>query len=91
MRFEHLGKIEDIEKSIQCFQKALKLFPRPHLDWSDSFSNLASALLKRFEQKRNFEDLEESIQHHREALKLRPVHHPNRSSSLNDLAEALST
>ena len=41
-RFEHLGRIDDLENAITCHRQALALRPHGHPYRSFSFNNLAS-------------------------------------------------
>ncbi|KAJ6522394.1 hypothetical protein B0H19DRAFT_1348589 [Mycena capillaripes] len=82
------GGLQDIEKIIQQYQKAL---PRAHpgADQERLLNNLADALHTRFKQKGQMKDINEAIELHRRALALRPPPHPKRGISLNNLAIAV--
>jgi len=69
-RFEHSGRMEDLEETIICHREALALRPRGHHNSPSSLNNLANALSTRFEQSGSMKDLE-AITCHREALALR--------------------
>ncbi|KAJ7210711.1 hypothetical protein GGX14DRAFT_565324 [Mycena pura] len=73
-RFERLGRIEDLNESIECSKK-------PPLN------NLGNSVCERFRQRGDLEDIEEAIRLGREALALRPAPHndPDRASHLDNL------
>ena len=64
IRFEQLGRFEDLEEAITCNRQALVLFPHGHPHRSLSLNNLANAVSTRFEQLGRMEDLEEAIVKH---------------------------
>ncbi|KAF7982225.1 hypothetical protein HWV62_29426 [Athelia sp. TMB] len=89
-RFDQLGEMADLEKSITCYQSALQLHPLGHPYRSTTFNNLAGVLKTRFEQSGQIADLEQSISYYRSALEPHPLGHPNRSASPNNLAVVLN-
>jgi tetratricopeptide (TPR) repeat protein len=75
LRFEELGKIEDLQEAITFYGEALARCPPGHPDHPSSLNNLANTLFTRFEQLGKMEDLEEAITYHHQALDLFPPGH----------------
>ena len=88
-RFEHDGRIEDLDESVSLYQDALTLAPVGSADRPGTLSNLGRAMKRRFERSGSVEDMSTSIRLHQEALALSPEGHPNRFSSLTNLGGVL--
>lgn len=90
-RYEHLGRIEDLEDSITFHQKALALRPPGHQDRACSQKNLADVLLTRYEYSGKVDDLDAAISLNRDAIASRGPNQPDLSGYHVNLANALST
>ena len=61
MRFEKIGRMEDLEQSARRAQQAVDLTPQDHPDLASMLNNLGNKLERRFEGMGRMGDLEESI------------------------------
>ena len=69
-RFERLGEIGDIEKSISNFEDAVQLTPDGHEKKAGRLSNLGASLARRFECLGEIGDVEKSISSQEDAVRL---------------------
>ena len=90
MRFNQLGKIDDLNEAVVLGRDALALRPPGDADRSAFLNNLAVHLSTRYNQLGETDDLNESIVLVQEALALHPPGHPRRSTPLSSLASNLS-
>jgi len=60
-RFEHAGKLEDLESAISTLQKAIQLTPDAHAHMASLLNNLANSLFTRFKATENLEDIFQAI------------------------------
>jgi tetratricopeptide (TPR) repeat protein len=88
-RFERLGDLGDINKSVLMFQDAVQLTPDGHPDKPSRLSNLGSLLYHRFGQLGGLSDINKSVLMKEDAVQLTPDGHPYRPSLLNNLGTLL--
>ncbi|KAG8905095.1 hypothetical protein FRB99_000696 [Tulasnella sp. 403] len=88
-RFERSRDVEDLDKAIACFRKALHVLPTDHPSRSLALNNLAAAYHGRTEQNPNSSDLNNAILYFRETLELRDVDDPDRPWTLAGIGGAL--
>jgi hypothetical protein len=86
-RFQHTGRMEDLEEVITHYHNVLALFPVGHPNHFTSLSNLASTITTRFEQSGCIEDLEEAIGYNHDALSQCPPKHPDCSTFFSNLTK----
>ncbi|CAE6478803.1 unnamed protein product [Rhizoctonia solani] len=89
-RFQRLGELEDLEKSIEHETRALALTPDGHPYMPDRVSNLGVSYRDRFQRLGELEDLERSIEHKNRALALTPDGHPDMPDRVTSLAISYS-
>ncbi|KAJ7613091.1 CHAT domain-containing protein [Roridomyces roridus] len=90
-RFEQLGTLEDLHKSVAMQRQAVGLTSDDNPEKSAWLNNLGGSLLKRFQQLNTIEDLQESVAVREHALRLTPDGHPEKASHLNNLGSSLGT
>ncbi|KAJ1305008.1 hypothetical protein OPQ81_000051 [Rhizoctonia solani] len=75
-RFSRFGKLEDLERAIECHSRALALTPNGHPDLSRQLGNLAISYVYRFERLGEIQDLERAIEYNSRAVELTFNDHP---------------
>ncbi|KAJ7193467.1 TPR-like protein [Mycena pura] len=88
-RFERLGDLSDINKSVLMFEDAVKLTPDGHPDKPSLLNNLGNSLLARFEQLGDLSDINKSVLMFEDAVKLTPDGHPVNPSLLSSFGNSL--
>ncbi|KAJ7084120.1 CHAT domain-containing protein [Mycena epipterygia] len=88
-RFEQLGDLSDLNKSIMMNKEAVQLTPDGHPDKPAMLNNLGSSLLGRFERLGDLSDLNKSITMFEDAVQLTPDGHPDKPAMLNNLGSSL--
>ncbi|KAJ7743643.1 hypothetical protein B0H16DRAFT_1008648 [Mycena metata] len=88
-RFERLGSLLDINRSVLMFEEAVQLTPDGHPDKPSRLNNLGNSLLGRFKQLGDLSDINKSILMKEEAVQLTPDGHPDKPSLLNNLGSSL--
>ncbi|KAF7341402.1 hypothetical protein MVEN_01877000 [Mycena venus] len=69
-RFEQLGDLNDLARSVSMFEEGVALLPEGHSERSSNLNNLGNALLHRFERLRDIADINRSVEILREATDL---------------------
>jgi hypothetical protein len=88
-RFESLGDLNDLNKSIVAVQNAVQLTPNDHPDKPSWLINLGHSLSSRFEQLGDLNDINKSVVVTEDAVQLTPDGHPNKPSFLISLGNSL--
>jgi hypothetical protein len=88
-RFEQLGDLSDIIKSVSMLEDAIELTPDGHPDKPTLLNNLGNSLLGRFEFLGDFDDINTSVLMCEKAVQMTPDSHPKKSSWLNNLGNSL--
>ncbi|KAJ7919737.1 CHAT domain-containing protein [Mycena leptocephala] len=88
-RFERLGDLGDINKSVLTFEDAFKLTPDSHPDKPSLLNNLGNSLFRRFEWLGDLSDINKSVLMQEDAVQLTPDGHPDKPSRLNNLGNSL--
>ncbi|THU76030.1 TPR-like protein, partial [Dendrothele bispora CBS 962.96] len=91
LRFEHLGKLGDIENAILVSQQAVNLTPDGHADKAAWLNNLGNAFQRQFECLGKLRDIENAILVTRQAVDLTPDNHVLKAGLLNNLGSALQS
>ncbi|KAJ7828707.1 CHAT domain-containing protein [Mycena leptocephala] len=89
-RFERLGDLSDINKSVLMFEDVVQLTPDGHPDKPYRLANLGSSLSRRFERLGDLSDINKSILMFEDAVELTPDGHPDKPGLLNNLGSLLS-
>jgi hypothetical protein len=90
-RFERLGDLGDLNKSVLRGEDAVYLTPDGHPDKPSWLNNLGNSLLTRFERLGDLDDLNKSVSISEDAVHLTPDGHPDKPSMLNNLGNSLLT
>ncbi|CAE6479184.1 hypothetical protein ACGC1H_006378 [Rhizoctonia solani] len=90
-RFRRLGELDDLNKAIKHYSRAVTLIPGGHLDLPDWFDNLGVAHTERFEHLDKLNDLERAIKWKTRALALTSDSHPGFPDRLGSLAVSYSS
>ncbi|KAF8135924.1 CHAT domain-containing protein, partial [Mycena galopus ATCC 62051] len=88
-RFERLGDLSDLNKSILMFEDAVQLTPDGHHDKPGRLSNLGNSLLDRSQRLGNLNDLNKSMLMNEDAARLTPDDHTEKPMRLNNLGRSL--
>ncbi|KAG9095207.1 hypothetical protein FS749_010870 [Ceratobasidium sp. UAMH 11750] len=87
-RFEHLGKLEDLEAAIRCQSRAIWLMPEGHSFRPGLMNNLGQSLYSRYERLGHLPDLDKAIENQDGAVSLTPEDSLNRPGRLNNLGRS---
>ncbi|THU88541.1 TPR-like protein [Dendrothele bispora CBS 962.96] len=87
-RFEHLGKLEDIENAILVKRQAVDLTPDGNADKAAWLNDIGKAFLSRFEHLGELGDMENAILVNQQAVDLTPDDHPHKPVRLSSLGDA---
>ncbi|KAF8815511.1 hypothetical protein BYT27DRAFT_7155797 [Phlegmacium glaucopus] len=87
-RFQHLGEMEDIEKSIWNLEYAVQLTSHGYLTKAHRLSNLGYALLRRFKCCGKMEDINKSISSLEDAVQLTHSGHTDLLGFYNNLGNS---
>ncbi|KAF8750625.1 hypothetical protein RHS01_09168 [Rhizoctonia solani] len=68
-----MGEIDDLNKAIECYSRALELTPNTHPDLPDRHADLGVAYTDRYRRMGGTADLERSIKYKSRALVLTPM------------------
>ncbi|KAF7348828.1 hypothetical protein MVEN_01402800 [Mycena venus] len=90
-RFERLGDLDDLNKSVSMSENAAHLTPDGHPAKPSMLNNLANSLLRRFERLGDLHDLNKSVLMGEKAVHLTPDNHPENRGMLNNLGHSLLT
>ncbi|KAJ7127712.1 CHAT domain-containing protein [Mycena epipterygia] len=88
-RFECLGDLADLNKSVSMREDAVHLTPEGHPGKPSMLQNLGGVLLCRFEHLGDLTDLNKSVSMREDAVRLTADGHPDKPSMLNNLGGAL--
>jgi hypothetical protein len=88
-RFERLGDLSDINKSVLMKEDAVQLTPDGHPDKPSRLNNLGNSLAHRFERLGDLSDINKSVLMFEDAVQLTPDGHPDKPSRLNNLGNSL--
>ncbi|KAJ7928232.1 CHAT domain-containing protein [Mycena leptocephala] len=88
-RFERLGDLDDLNKSVKIREDAVHLTPDGHPDKPTMLNNLGNSLVRRFERLSDLDSLNKAIKIREDALHLAPDGHLYRASMLNNLGTCL--
>ncbi|KAJ7084084.1 CHAT domain-containing protein [Mycena epipterygia] len=88
-RFEQLGDLSDLNKSIMMFEDAVQLTPDGHPDKPAMLNNLGNSLFCHFERLGDLSDLNKSIMMKEDAVQLTPDGHPDKPGRLSNLGSSL--
>ncbi|KAJ7867030.1 CHAT domain-containing protein [Mycena leptocephala] len=88
-RFERLGDLSDINKSVLMKEDAVQLTPDGHPDKPSRLNNLGNSLLGRFERLGDLSDINKSVLMFEDAVQLTPDGHPAKPGWLNNLGNSL--
>ena len=88
-RYERLGEVVDLERSISVTEDAVQFTPEGHPDRLVRLNNLGDSLSSRYERFGDVVDLERSISLTEDAVQFTPDGHPNKPLRLNNLALSL--
>ncbi|KAG8705134.1 hypothetical protein FRC11_009289, partial [Ceratobasidium sp. 423] len=89
-RFRHRGNIDDLEKALEHFSRALELTPDGHPDLSLRHANLGVSYSDRFQHRGNIDDLGKALGHFSRGLELTPDGHPHLSDRHANLGVSYS-
>jgi hypothetical protein len=85
-RFEYLGTLDGLDKSMWCLQRAVQLTTDAHPGKAARISNLALCQRNRFEHLGTLVDLEDSISNLRNAFQRTEDTHPRKPVYLGNIA-----
>ncbi|KAJ7110487.1 TPR-like protein [Mycena epipterygia] len=88
-RFERLGSLPDINRSVVMRKAAVVLTPDGHPDKPGRLNNLGNSLFRRFERLGDLSDLNKSIMMLEDAVQLTPDGDPDKPGRLNNLGNSL--
>ncbi|KAJ7851751.1 CHAT domain-containing protein [Mycena leptocephala] len=88
-RFERLGDLSDINKSVLMKEDAIQLIPDGHPDKPSLLNNLGISLFRRFERLGDLSDINKSVLMFEDAVQLTPDDHPDKPGRLNNLGNSL--
>ncbi|KAJ6545703.1 CHAT domain-containing protein [Mycena capillaripes] len=88
-RFERLGSLKDINRSILIFESAITLTPDDNPDRPSLLNNLGTSLLSRFKRLGGLDYLNQSILRLEAAITATPDGHSNKPSMLNNLGNSV--
>ncbi|KDR73809.1 hypothetical protein GALMADRAFT_142238 [Galerina marginata CBS 339.88] len=89
-RFERLGGLNDVNKSVLMFENAVQLIPNGHPDKHSWLNNLGNSLMSRFERLGDLNDIKKSVLILEDAVQLTPDGHPDKPSLLNNFGNSLA-
>ncbi|CAE6526603.1 unnamed protein product, partial [Rhizoctonia solani] len=89
-RYQRLGQLEDLDKSLEFDSRALALTPDDHPDMPSRLADLAVSYTDRYRRLGALDDLEKSLAHRTRALELTPDGHPDLPNRLANLAVSYS-
>ena len=84
-RFQETGDLQDIDRAISHYQKAVEPTPSGDADLPDYLSNLGSSYVLRFEHVGDLQDIDHAIFHHQRAVESTPSGHVDLPDHLNNL------
>ncbi|CAE7118732.1 unnamed protein product [Rhizoctonia solani] len=84
-RYQRLGELEDLEKSIEYLSCAATSAPEDHPEIPHYLSNLGASYTDRYRRLGDLDDLEKSIEHLSRVVKLTPEGHPEMPYCLGNL------
>ncbi|KAJ6564551.1 CHAT domain-containing protein [Mycena capillaripes] len=88
-RFEQVGDMDDLNKSVSMIEDAVQLSPDGHPGKPSILNNLGNSLLARFGRLGNLDDLNKSMLMGEDAVYLTPDGHPDKPLRLNNLGNSL--
>ncbi|KAF7363171.1 hypothetical protein MVEN_00669600 [Mycena venus] len=88
-RFQRLGDLNDLTKSIMMFEATVQLTPDGHPNKPSRLNNLGTSLCLRFERLGDLSDNNKSVLIFEDAVQLTPDGHPGKPLRLNNLGNAL--
>ncbi|KAJ7127988.1 CHAT domain-containing protein [Mycena epipterygia] len=88
-RFERLGSLLDINRSVVILETAVALTPDGHPGKPAGLNSLGNSLLSRFKRLGGLDDLNQSVLRFESAVTLTPDGHPDKPSLLNNLGNPL--
>ncbi|KAJ7865821.1 CHAT domain-containing protein [Mycena leptocephala] len=88
-RFERLGDLSDINKSVLMLEDAVQLTPDGHPDKPTRLNNLGNSLFRCFERLGDLSDINKSVLMKEDAVQLTPDGHPDKPTRLNNLGNSL--
>ncbi|CCL99057.1 uncharacterized protein FIBRA_01068 [Fibroporia radiculosa] len=91
IRYERLGDLSDLNRSISANEDAVRLTPEGHPDKSHHLEVLGNLLFTRSERAGDLADLDRSILVMEDAVRLTPRDHPERSNRLINLTKSYWT
>ncbi|KAJ7214493.1 TPR-like protein [Mycena pura] len=89
-RFEQLGSLLDINRSVMMLKAAVNLTPDGHPDKPSRLNSLGNSLFRRFERLGDLSDINKSVLMNEDAIKLTPDGHPDKPGRLNNLGNSLA-
>ncbi|KAJ7469252.1 TPR-like protein [Mycena latifolia] len=88
-RFERVGSLQDINRSVETLKDAVRLTPDGHPDKPGMLNNFGNSLFCRFEWLGDLNDLNKSIMMFEDTVRLTPDGHPDKPAMLNNLGNSL--
>ncbi|KAJ7476438.1 CHAT domain-containing protein [Mycena latifolia] len=88
-RFKRFGTLQDINRSVEMLENAVRPTPDGHPDKPGRLNNLGNSLLGRFEQLDDLSDLNKSTMMFKDAVRLTPDGHLDKPGRLNNLGNSL--
>ncbi|KAF8174205.1 CHAT domain-containing protein [Mycena galopus ATCC 62051] len=89
VRFQHLGNLGDLEKSLLLAQDAIHLTPDGHPKKPQRLNFLGNCLFIRFQRLGELDDLERSVLMREESVRLTPHDHHAKPNLLSNLGASL--
>ncbi|KAF8691882.1 hypothetical protein RHS03_08700, partial [Rhizoctonia solani] len=83
--FQRYGKLDDIEKAIECDNKALSLIPYDNSAIAGQLTKLGINYSERFKRTGDMNDLAKSIEYSSRVVELTPDNHPDLPQHLASL------
>ncbi|KAJ7464032.1 CHAT domain-containing protein [Mycena latifolia] len=88
-RFERLGELHDINKSVSVLRDALDFTPESHPHRASRLGDLGNSLLRQFERLGDLQDINQSLSVLQDAVHLTPNDNPQKSSVLGNWGNSL--
>ncbi|KAJ7434940.1 CHAT domain-containing protein [Mycena latifolia] len=88
-RFERLGELHDINKSVSVLRDALDFTPESHPHRASRLGDLGNSLLRQFERLGDLQDINQSLSVLQDAVHLTPNDDPQKSSLLGNWGNSL--
>ncbi|KAJ7434956.1 CHAT domain-containing protein [Mycena latifolia] len=88
-RFERLGELHDINKSVSVLRDALDFTPESHPHRASRLGDLGNSLLRKFERLGDLQDINQSVSVLQDAVQLTPNDDPQKSSVLGNWGNSL--